>query len=88
LFGRTVLPPYAGRPTVGGAGAELIVEGTRQHIDELLRDLDEVIRKGDYRFRDEPRTDGEHTAPNRAIAWAAGAEGLVDLEAGFTRSSE
>jgi hypothetical protein len=64
---------------VGGPAAELIVDGLRQKIDELLQDLDEVIRKEDYRFRDEPRTNGERTAPSRAIAWAAGAEGLVDL---------
>lgn len=64
---------------VGGPGAELVAEHTRQQIDELLHDLDEVIRKEDYRFRDEPRTDGERSAPSRAIAWTAGADGLVDV---------
>jgi hypothetical protein len=45
---------------------------------ELVQHLDEVIRKEDYRFRDEPRSDDERIAPARAIAWVAGLEGLVD----------
>jgi hypothetical protein len=62
----------------GGPGAERLLEQTRSAIERLLADLGEVIRKEDYRFRDEPRTDAERTAPSRAIARAAGAEGLVD----------
>jgi len=63
---------------IGGTGASRILDRTRRAMEELLRDLDEVVRKEDYRFRDEPRTDGERTAPARSIDWAAGVEGLVD----------
>ena len=62
----------------GGPGAERVLQQTRSAIERLLAELGEVIRKEDYRFRDEPRTDGERTAPSRAVARAAGAEGLVD----------
>ncbi len=62
----------------GGPAAALIAERAHEQIDALVRDLDEVIRKEDYRFRDEPRTASERTAPARAIAWAAGLEGLLD----------
>jgi len=62
----------------GGPGAERVLEQTRSAIERLLAELGEVIRKEDYRFRHEPRTDGERTAPNRAVARAAGAAGLVD----------
>jgi hypothetical protein len=61
----------------GGPGAERVLQLTRAAIERLLAELGEVIRKEDYRFRDEPRTPGERTAPARAIALAAGAEGLV-----------
>jgi len=61
----------------GGPGADLVVDRTRRAVEALVRELDEVIRKEDYRFRDEPRTDTDRTAPTRAINWAAGAEGLV-----------
>lgn len=63
---------------LGGPGADCILQQTRRAIDALVQDLDEVIRKEDYRFRHEARTDSERSAPARAIAWAAGAEGLVD----------
>ena len=62
----------------GGPGAERIVKLTRSAIERLLAELSEVIRKEDYRFRHEPRTDAERTATARAVARAAGAEGLVD----------
>ncbi|HLZ26997.1 MAG TPA: DUF6062 family protein [Chloroflexota bacterium] len=62
----------------GGPGAERVLQHTRAAIERLLADLGEVIRKEDYRFRDEPRTDAERSAPSRAVARAAGAEGLVD----------
>jgi hypothetical protein len=62
----------------GGPGAERLVQQTRAAIQRLLEELSEVIRKEDYRFRDEPRTDAERTATSRAIARAAGADGLVD----------
>jgi Family of unknown function (DUF6062) len=61
----------------GGDTAEPVTRRARQAIDDLVAQLDEVIRKEDYRFRHEPRTDEERTAPARAIAWAAGLEGLV-----------
>jgi hypothetical protein len=59
------------------AGAPLR-EPTVGMLRALIADLDEVIRKEDYRFRQEPRSDAERSAPARAIAWAAGLEGLVD----------
>ena len=62
----------------GGPGAERIVQLTRSAIERLLGELSEVIRKEDYRFRHEQRTDAERTATSRAIARAAGVEGLVD----------
>lgn len=62
---------------MGGAGAEALVQRTRVVVGQMLAELDEVIRKEDYRFRDEPRTDAERSVPSRAVAWASGAEGLV-----------
>jgi hypothetical protein len=62
----------------GGPGSACVADQTRNAMRDLLHDLDEVIRKEDYRFRAEPRTDNERTAPARAIAWVAGLEGLVD----------
>ena len=62
----------------GGPAAPLIAAQAREQIEALVRDLDEVIRKEDYRFRDEPRTESERTAPARAIAWAAGLDGILD----------
>ena len=55
-----------------------LAEHTRKIVEGLIDDLDEVIRKEDYRFRGEPRTDSERSAPARAIAWAASIEGLVE----------
>lgn len=63
---------------LGGAGAEVLLQRTRAVVQGMLAELDEVIRKEDYRFRDEPRTEAERTVPSRAVAWASGAEGLVD----------
>jgi uncharacterized protein DUF6062 len=62
----------------GGGGLEAVVARTRAEVETMIRELDEVIRKEDYRFRHETRSEGERTVPARAIAWAAGAEGLVD----------
>jgi uncharacterized protein DUF6062 len=67
----------AGR--LGGAQAEPIVRRTREVLEQMLADLDEVIRKEDYRFREEPRSESERTVPTRAVTWAAGASGLVDI---------
>ena len=63
---------------VGAPGADVVAERTRRAVEELVGELDEVIRKEDYRFRHEARTEGERTAPSRAIAWAAGADGLTE----------
>jgi hypothetical protein len=62
---------------IGGPAADCVAEVTRRAVEALVRDLDEIIRKEDYRFRHEARTDSERTAPARAIAWAAGIDGLV-----------
>ena len=62
----------------GSPGAEHVLHRTRSAIERLLGELGEVIRKEDYRFRHEPRTDAERTAPSRAVARIAGADGLVD----------
>jgi len=64
---------------LGGPNAEPIVNRTRTVLAQMLADLDEVIRKEDYRFREEPRTDSERSVPTRAVTWAAGARGLVDI---------
>jgi hypothetical protein len=61
----------------GRDGAEHVTRRTRQAVSELLAQLNEVIRKEDYRFRHEPRSEEERTAPARAIAWAAGMDGLT-----------
>lgn len=62
----------------GREGAQVVADRVREAIEALLVDLDEVIRKEDYRFRHEARSEAERTAPARAITWAAGADGLTD----------
>ena len=62
----------------GGPASERLVAQTRRAVQRLLGELDEVIRKEDYRFRHEARTAEERAAPGRAVAWAAGADGLVE----------
>ena len=62
----------------GGDGAVCVAQRARATVDALVAELDEVIRKEDYRFRHEPRTEAERSAPPRAIGWAAGLPGLVD----------
>jgi hypothetical protein len=47
-------------------------------VQQLLGELDEVIRKEDYRFRHEPRTEAERTAPARAVNRVVGLDGLID----------
>jgi hypothetical protein len=61
----------------GSAAGAALAQRATQVIRELMANLDEVIRKEDYRFRDEPRTPDERSAPARAISWAAGMDGLV-----------
>ena len=65
---------------MGGPSAGVLLQGTSQRVQQLVAALDEVVRKEDYRFRHEPRSEAERTAPARAVAWAAGAEGLVPSE--------
>ena len=62
----------------GGGAAEPVLQRSRELVATMLAELDEVIRKEDYRFRHEPRTESERSVPRRAVAWAAGADGLVD----------
>jgi hypothetical protein len=61
----------------GGPAAAVVVQRSREAAEDLMRDLSEVIRKEDYRFRAEPRTQAETTAPHRGIAWSVAAEGLT-----------
>ena len=61
----------------GGAATRVVAEQTGQSIERLIGDLDQVIRKEDYRFRDEARSEDERSAPTRAVTWAAGSDGLV-----------
>jgi hypothetical protein len=60
-----------------GPAAERALAATQAALGRLVELLDEVIRKEDYRFRDEPRSAAERAAPAQAIASAAGAEGIV-----------
>jgi hypothetical protein len=64
----------------GGRGADAVVQRTRGQVEHLLSVLDEVIRKEDYRFRHEERTEEERVAPGVAIDRAAGADGLVETD--------
>jgi hypothetical protein len=61
---------------LGGPALPAIVARARAQIEAIVADLDEVIRKEDYRFRHEARTEAERSAAARAVAWAAGADGL------------
>jgi hypothetical protein len=58
--------------------AEVVAAHARESLNGLLRDLDEVVRKEDYRFRHEERSEAERIATARAVAWVAGSDGLVD----------
>jgi hypothetical protein len=62
----------------GGPGADDVIQRTRTTVQRLLAELDEVIRKEDYRFRHEPRTAEERTAPARAVSQVAGLDGLIE----------
>lgn len=64
----------------GGPAVELVVQHALRRIERCIGELEEVIRKEDYRFRDEPRTEAERTAPEWAVTWAAGMDGLVDSD--------
>jgi hypothetical protein len=60
----------------GDSSAERVMLHARAHAERLIASLDEVIRKEDYRFRDEPRTADERAAPADVVAWTIGADGL------------
>ncbi|HEY3058007.1 MAG TPA: DUF6062 family protein [Chloroflexota bacterium] len=62
---------------LGGRRAEPLLARAREVAKQLLAELAEVARKEDYRFKDEPRTEAERTVPRRAVAWAAGLDGLT-----------
>jgi hypothetical protein len=49
------------------------------HQERLMRQLREIVRKHDYRFRDEPSGE-ERGAAARAVAHVAGLPGIVDRE--------
>jgi len=61
----------------GGQRAEPISARAREVGQRFVDHLSEVIRKEDYRFQQEPRSEAERTAPRRAVAWTAGMDGLV-----------
>ncbi len=48
--------------------ANNILQVTRQKYSELLNDLNEIRRKNDYRFSNEPLTESERTAWKKAVA--------------------
>jgi hypothetical protein len=60
----------------GGPGLDRLLAATVAALGRLVAQLDEVIRKEDYRFRHESRSAAERAAPANAIAAAAGADGL------------
>jgi hypothetical protein len=62
----------------GGPAVELVVQHAVRRIERCIGELEEVIRKEDYRFRDEPRTEAERAAPEWAVTWAAGMDGLTE----------
>jgi hypothetical protein len=61
----------------GDAALETILASARRRAEHLVATLDEVIRKEDYRFQNEPRTGAERSAPADVVAWSCGADGLV-----------
>ena len=63
--------------TAHGAASSAIASRARAAVEALVAELDEVIRKEDYRFRHEERSEADRTAPARAIAWSIGSEGLT-----------
>jgi hypothetical protein len=56
-------------------GAPIRPEATLSHWRAVVAELEEYIRKNDYRFRDEPRGPEQHS-PWRATAAVAGARGV------------
>lgn len=54
-----------------GDGRAILVEVTRAQLERLRGELQEVIRKSDYRYADEPWTDDERDAAVRGARRAA-----------------
>jgi Family of unknown function (DUF6062) len=71
------LPHARATVTRGGPASDRAVAATRAAVDRLLAVLDEVIRKEDYRFRHEPKTEAERAANREAVARVVGADGLT-----------
>ncbi len=63
----TRLAVERGKPT-----SRLVAVHARQVAERLVDELSEVVRKEDYRFRHEPRTPAERTAPGDAVHWIVG----------------
>jgi hypothetical protein len=64
--------------TIGNAEAgDALRAATLAHQERLMRQLREIVRKHDYRFRDEPSGE-ERGAATRAVAHVAGLPGIVD----------
>ena len=61
----------------GDSALEAVLAPSRERAERLVASLDEVIRKEDYRFRAEPRTPAERSAPADVVAWTCGADGLI-----------
>jgi hypothetical protein len=59
------------------ADLEWFTDTERTLQESLLRDLAELWRKHDYRFRHEPMSDGEATSWRRAVHKYVGAPGMV-----------
>ncbi|MDR7484540.1 MAG: DUF6062 family protein [Armatimonadota bacterium] len=63
---------------VGGeASLQWLLQTERGLMERLMRDLEEFWRKHDYRFREEPMSDGERTAWRRVLHKVSGAPGMV-----------
>jgi hypothetical protein len=61
----------------GGSASARVRAHMLDVLSHLEAVLDAVIRKEDYRFRHEPRSEEERTAPATAVAMAVGDEGLA-----------
>jgi hypothetical protein len=71
----TLCVPHLRLAAGQGAAFAAIRARTRQTWHDVEKQLDEYIRKHDYRFQREPRGE-EQSSPHRAVALVAGAEGM------------
>ncbi len=65
------------RALANGDERQFLMDAARRHLESLKAELDEVIRKNDYRFNGEPWGD-ERDAPQRAAGIIAGSPGGVE----------